>query len=195
MSVRSVGDNEDSLLAIEQELSGDPGARGGATSTRSSVLVVLGGGGHTTEILHLVDLLGPGYEYEYLVAVEDDQSAAKIRHTGSIYRVPRPRLRPGKRRHPLIDPWLSLRCFASAFPLMRRVRPSIVLTTGPWIGVITGIAARLLGIRVVFVETGSRLTTLSFTGKAMRFLADDFFVQSRELTSLVPNARYAGRLW
>lgn len=161
---------------------------------RPRVLIVMGEGGHTTEMLLLIDLLGSTYDYHYLLVAEDDQSASKIRRPGHIHRVPRPRFRPGKRHHPLWDPWLSLRCLVATVPVLRRVRPAAVLTIGPWIGVIAGLAARLLGMRVIFIETGSRVTALSATGKVMRFLAQDFFVQWEQLLKRVPRARYAGRL-
>jgi hypothetical protein len=70
-----------------------------------------------------------------------------------------------------------------------------MLTNGGWIGAIAATAARLFGVRVIFVETGARVTKLSQTGKVMRFLADDFFVQWESLNARVPGARYAGRLW
>jgi UDP-N-acetylglucosamine:LPS N-acetylglucosamine transferase len=159
------------------------------------VVIVLGGGGHTTEILHLVELMGPSYEYHYLLATADNHSASKIRRSGLVHRVPRPRYRPGKRTQIILDPWLSLRCLLATLPLLWRVRPAALLTAGPSIGVITGLAARLLGVRVIFFETGSRITTLSGTGKAMRFIANDFFVQSPRLLQHVSRARYAGRLW
>lgn len=161
----------------------------------SRLLVVLGEGGHTTEMVRLVELLGPDYDYHYLLVAEDDQSAGKIGRAGPLHRVPRPRHDPGKRHHPLRDPWLALRCFVAALPLLWRLRPAAVLTTGPWVGVVVGLAARLLGIRLIFIETGSRVTTLSATGKAMRWLADDFFVQWESLRARVPGAHYAGRLW
>jgi UDP-N-acetylglucosamine:LPS N-acetylglucosamine transferase len=159
------------------------------------IVVVLGGGGHTTEILHLVDLMGPSYDYHYLLATADNHSASKIRRSGSVHRVPRPRYRPGKSTQIVLDPWLSLRCFLASLPLLWRLQPDALITAGPSIGAVTGLAARMLGVRVIFVETGSRITTLSGTGKAMRLLANDFFVQSPRLLQHVSRARYAGRLW
>ena len=55
------------------------------------MLIVLGEGGHTKEMLALVDLLGAEYEYAYLLTKEDAFSAAKICSPGPIYRVIRPR--------------------------------------------------------------------------------------------------------
>src|SRR5687768_792540 len=107
---------------------GEPRVAGNAiiadAPARRRVLIVLGEGGHTTELLSLVDLLGPAYEYHYLVPEEDDQSAARIRLAGPVHRVPRPRFSPGKRHDPLKDARLGLRCFARSLRVMRRVRPS-----------------------------------------------------------------------
>jgi len=159
------------------------------------LLVLLGKGGHTTEMLHLVDLLGEDYDYHYLLMAEDEQSEAKIRRWGPIHRVPGPRFIPGKKFHPLWDPLRTLRCLLAAIPLLLRVRPDAILSTGPWMAVPVGLVARLLGIGIIFVETGSRVTRLSGTGRAMYHLADLFFVQWEELLPEAPRAVYAGRLW
>ncbi len=161
----------------------------------SRVVIVLGGGGHTTEILHLVDGMSAACEYHYLLAAEDSHSESKIRRPGQVHKVPRPRYRPGKSIHFFLDPWLSFKCLLSSLSLLWHIQPVALLTSGPSIGFVTGLAARLIGARVIFVETGSRMTTLSGTGMVMRYLATDFFVQSQQLLDHAPKARYAGRLW
>jgi UDP-N-acetylglucosamine:LPS N-acetylglucosamine transferase len=55
--------------------------------------------------------------------------------------------------------------------------------------------ARLLGIKVIFVETGSRVTALSLTGRLMYRIANLFFVQWPDLVQRYPKAIYAGRLF
>ena len=55
------------------------------------VLVVLGEGGHTRQMLQLLDQLGPAYQYLYVLAAEDELSAQKIRLPGEVQRVGRPR--------------------------------------------------------------------------------------------------------
>jgi beta-1,4-N-acetylglucosaminyltransferase len=54
--------------------------------------------------------------------------------------------------------------------------------------------AKLLGIRVIYIETGSRVFALSSSGKILYRFADLFFVQWSELLPLYPKAVYAGRL-
>ena len=55
------------------------------------LLVVLGEGGHSTELLNLVDLLGDRYEYHYVISKQDKLSADQLRIEGPIYRLLRPR--------------------------------------------------------------------------------------------------------
>ena len=112
----------------------------------------------------------------------------------------RPRLRPSGRRHdasarsallPQHRPGVAqLRALALAM----RVRPGAVLTTGPAIGVPVALATRLLGGEVVFVETISRVTAPSGTGRIMRRVADLHVVQWPQLAAAEPGSVYAGRL-
>ena len=56
------------------------------------------------------------------------------------------------------------------------------------------LAGKLVGASIAFVETGSRVTSPSLTGRIMYRLADLFFVQWPELRRVLPRAIYAGRL-
>ena len=55
------------------------------------LLIVLGAGGHTKQMLRLVDLLDANYEYHYVVADYDQLSAQKITNAGPVYRIVQPR--------------------------------------------------------------------------------------------------------
>ena len=155
------------------------------------ILVLLGEGGHTKEILILVDLLGPAYRYEYVITAQDPLSEAKIHHAGPIHRVVRPR---SKDESILAAAGHVLRCAGQALAILRRSRPDALLTSGPALAVPFAFWARLLGVCVIFVETGSRVRQLSLTGRLMRPLAHLFFVQWPSLRARYPRAIYAGRL-
>jgi beta-1,4-N-acetylglucosaminyltransferase len=155
------------------------------------LLVVLGEGGHSTELLNLVDLLGDRYEYHYVISKQDNLSADQLRIEGQIYRLLRPR---GKDTGYLRA---ALRTLVTAFQALRvllRVRPKAILSTGPAIVVPVAILGKLLGARVIFVETGSRIKTVSMTGRIMYHWADLYFVQWPQLQKKLPRAIYAGRL-
>jgi len=156
------------------------------------LLIVLGSGGHTTEMLRLVDLLGPQYEYQYLVATDDELSVKRIRVPGNVHRVVRPRWKttrlPMVILRTLLSAWQSLVALA-------RVRPRAIMSTGPGPAVPASLLAKCLRIKVIYIETGSRVFALSTSGKILYRFADLFFVQWPELQPFFPKAIYAGRLW
>ena len=48
------------------------------------LLLVLGEGGHTKEMLRLADLLGASHRYSYVLVNDDQVSASKIAISGPI---------------------------------------------------------------------------------------------------------------
>ena len=155
------------------------------------LLIVLGEGGHTTELLRLIDLLGDRYEYHYVITAEDNLSADRIRYSGPVYTLIRPR---DKYTAPTSVIVRLIVAAIQSLKVLWRVRPAAVLSTGPAIAVPVSLVGKVLGARVIFVETGSRLTSLSLTGRIMYRWADLFFVQWPQLQEKLPRAIYAGRL-
>lgn len=155
------------------------------------LLIVLGEGGHTTELLNLVVLLGDRYNYHYIVTKEDNLSVDRIKYPGPIYRLSRPR---GKYTGKIDALLRTILAGLQSLWVLWRVRPSAILSTGPAIAVPVSILGKLLGVRIIFVETGSRVKALSLTGRIMYRWADLFFVQWPQLKEDLPRAIYAGRL-
>lgn len=155
------------------------------------LLIVLGSGGHTKEMIRLVDLLGQGFEYSYLVSVDDPLSVQKIRVPGAVYQVIRPRWKDTPLPMVIIRTLLSA---AQALVALVRARPRAIISTGPGPAVPASMLAKLLGIKVIFIETGSRVYALSSSGRILYRFADLFLVQWPELLPLCPKAIYAGRL-
>jgi beta-1,4-N-acetylglucosaminyltransferase len=157
-----------------------------------TLLLVLGEGGHTKEMLRLADLMGGGWRYAYVLVNDDEVSASKISAPGRIWRVIRPR---DKAHRPLRDALKTALCSVQALALLLRVRPAAVISTGPSVAVPVCAVAKLLRIKVIFIETGSRIHALSTTGRIVYRFADLFLVQWEELLPSCPRAIYAGRLW
>ena len=156
-----------------------------------TLLLTLGEGGHTSEILILADLLGDEYEYAYLVVETDELSVQRIRRPGPLYRVPRLR----EKVHSLPrELWRFLRCAWRSWQALRETRPQALISSGPGMAVPACLLARLMGVPVIYVETGSRVRKLSLSGRLVYPLADLFFVQWPELAKRYPRAIYAGRL-
>jgi len=154
------------------------------------ILVVLGDGGHTTEMLKLVKLLGPEYEFNYMLATNDFISEGKITWEGPVYRVPPPLGKHSRHR----NPFLALKNSLKQLKVLLRVRPKAILSSGANIAIPVSIFGRLLGVKVIHIETGSRVYTMSSTGKVMYRISHLFFVQWEPLQKDFPKAIYAGRL-
>lgn len=156
------------------------------------VLVVLGEGGHTVEMIRLLDLLGPRYEYGYMTVKEESLSERKIRIPGPIFRINRPQWK--------VEPqWKValryLRLTWQSLIVLLRFRPKVILQSGPGLAVPVSLLGKLFGARVVYVENGARVHHPSMTGRIMYRFADLFFVQWPELQEEVfPDAIYAGML-
>lgn len=155
------------------------------------LLVVLGEGGHTAELLNLVSLLGLKYKYHYILSKKDNISSKKIAIPGPVHRLYRAREKNTK----LIDAVIkTLIDGLKSFLIIIRVKPEAILSCGPAIAVPVSIAGKILGKRVIFIETGSRVNYLSLTGRIMYYYADLFFVQWPQLKKKHSRAIYAGRL-
>jgi beta-1,4-N-acetylglucosaminyltransferase len=90
----------------------------------------------------------------------------------------------------------SLRALLSnlrlAWRVVRRERPDAIVSTGAALAVPFFLAGKLHGARLVYVESLTRTTSLSLSGRLVRPLADAFFVQWPELAH--GKVRFAGRL-
>jgi UDP-N-acetylglucosamine:LPS N-acetylglucosamine transferase len=90
--------------------------------------------------------------------------------------------------------WKVLRNLAEFAAIFSRERPDAMLSTGAGLAVPGAIVARAAGIPVMYIEATCAVTRLTLTGKLIRYLADDFFVQWRSLKRVAPWARYEGSL-
>ncbi len=161
------------------------------TNCKLKLLVVLGDGGHTAEMCRLLELLGSDFTYSYVIASNDRLSATRVPFPGQIFLIGRPRAKDDSVLAASLKTALSL---ATAIRICFAVRPDAILGSGPALMVPVAVASKLLGSKVIFVETGSRVSQLSRTGKIMLRLADLFFVQWETLGERHPQAIFAGRL-
>jgi len=159
--------------------------------TRHRILFVLGEGGHSAELLRLVDDLAEVGELVFIATTADRMADEWVPDGAEVVKVRRPR---GKDTGTLAAIRDTVTSFGQAAWAVRRVKPTAVITSGPAIGLVVAVAGWIVGARVVFVETISRVTGLSLTGRLMRPVADRYFVQWPGAQADVKGSIYAGRL-
>ncbi len=181
--------------------------RNGAVNSKTcSVLIVLGSGGHTTEMLRLVGSLSRRYSNRIYVLADSDVTSEKKaqdfeRNTWKkggdfeMWRVPRAR---EVRQAYLSSVLTSLNSLVHCLPLGLSLRPDLVLCNGPGTCVPIVFVFAMLDTffiqqnTVVFVESVCRVRSLSLSGELLYFsgLANYLVVQWPYLKELYPNSVY-----
>lgn len=77
---------------------------------------------------------------------------------------------------------------------LRSERPDIVISTGAGVGVPFLILARLLGMKTIYLESITRITELSLSGRMVYPFVTRFLVQWVELARRYRKAHYQGRI-
>jgi beta-1,4-N-acetylglucosaminyltransferase len=85
-----------------------------------------------------------------------------------------------------------LRNLRLALGVLRRERPRAIVSTGAGVAVPFAWLGKMMGIPVVYIESVTRITSLSLSGRMIKPVASDLFVQWPELAATVPGARYEG---
>ncbi|KAL8424549.1 hypothetical protein Efla_005655 [Eimeria flavescens] len=178
-----------------------------------ATLVVLGSGGHTTEMLRLLEGFNlRRFRCFFLLANSDRMSESQAREL----------LQSNKslQGHSLDDlvqfasitrcrdvgqplwrvPLRALRAFFSSLLFVFRSHPRLVLVNGP--GTCVPVVAAALvyefitaaPLRVVYVESFCRVTSLSLSGSLLFPLANRFLVQWQPLAAAFPSADFSGLL-
>jgi beta-1,4-N-acetylglucosaminyltransferase len=79
-----------------------------------------------------------------------------------------------------------------AWRLLRERRPDAILSTGAGLAVAFFLVGKVLGIRLVYVESVTRTESISLSGRLVYPLADRFFAQWPRAAKRLRRAEYAG---
>lgn len=88
-----------------------------------------------------------------------------------------------------------LKNLPATFRILIDEKPDVVVSTGASISVNFAIAAKLLRIRLIFIESLSRSEKLSLSGQVVYFFADEFYVQWPTLAERLPKAIFKGAVF
>lgn len=174
-------------------------------------MICIGSGGHTTEMLKLVEVLdftkySPRY---YVMAKSDITSTSKVEmmetnkdvnknsQQYSIIQIPRSRV-VGQSYFTSV--FTTLYSILYSIPVVCKLRPDLLLCNGPGtcvpLCVITFLlkAAFISDTRIIFIESYCRTRTFSLSGKILMYFADNILVQWPKLTTKLKRADYIGQL-
>ena len=160
---------------------------------KKTILIVLGAGGHTKQLLRLVKSLGDYYNYEYVIGFKDKISENKIEFKGRIFKIINPRKMSDKNIFKIILKFIPSTIQTIYF--LSKSKSKTILVVGPALCLhIAVIGKYLFNKKIIFLESWSRVYNKSWAGKALYGIADLFFVQWPQQLNNYPKAIYAGRL-
>lgn len=154
-----------------------------APDSRADVLLVCSSGGHVLQMLSL----RPAWEEFEHVWISDDTPDVL-----SLLRGERVEFAHGPTCRNLRSFLLNI---LLAWRVVRRRRPQVILSTGAAIAVPFSLVGRLLGVKVVYIESVTRVHLPSLSGRLVAPVASRVYVQWPDLEPHLPRARYAGTVF
>jgi len=146
------------------------------------VCLACSAGGHLTELLQVEEAYKALPHYYVTDARIDSREFAGHEKT---YFVECPRRNPFK----------SLVNLVQSLNVLLREKPTTILSTGADTAFFTCLLGKLLGAKLVFIESFARIREPSLSGRLLYPLADHFFVQWPDLKAKLPRAVYAGSVF
>lgn len=160
---------------------------------KTKILVSLGMGGHTNQMLRLLELLGDRYDYEFVVGDDDRTSAPKVEGKGTIYVMKNPRLM--KDKNIILIFFKMFPAAIDSFRTLRKTKAKVLLGCGPSLDLPLFFVAKVFfRMKLIFFESWVRVENKSMTGKLIYPFCDLFLVQWPKLQKKYSKAVYAGRL-
>jgi beta-1,4-N-acetylglucosaminyltransferase len=144
------------------------------------ILLVCSPGGHALQ-LSLLRPAWEGYETAW-VTLRAEDTASLFEDERVVYAHG-----PTTRNIPNL-----LRNLRLASRILRAARPKVIVTTGAGLAVPFAWIGRVLGARVVYIESFTRIERASLSGRLVAPVADRFYVQWPELARSMRRARYTG---
>lgn len=98
----------------------------------------------------------------------------------------------------LKDKSFPLKMIANFFKTLRiwyKERPDYVITTGTMIVLPMALLAKILGKKLIYIETFARVYDGTRAGRLMYKFADLFIIQWKPLKRIYPNAIYGGSIY
>ena len=150
------------------------------------LLFISSTGGHLSEMLQLRSLFK---KYNYHIITEKTKSNLTLKDE---YKDKVDFLVFGTKDHMLTYPFkLLYNCIKSIY-LYIKVHPDYIITTGAHTAGPMCYIGKILGSRIIYIESFANVNTKTVTGRLVYPIADRFYVQWEEMKKLYPNAVFGG---
>lgn len=144
------------------------------------ICLVASSGGHLSQLLKLID---SWTDYEGVYITSTDVVHDRLRQLGKVYVVGE-----CNRQHLILLVRVCMRCIR----VLLKERPDVVISTGAAAGCISCFLCKLLGAKVIWIDSITNVECLSMSGRIVRYMADLFLVQWPDLTKKYKKIEFVG---
>lgn len=154
---------------------------------QKKILLISSIGGHLTQLLQLESLFK---NYRYHIVTEKSAITKDL-----MDKYPISLLLYGARNYPIRYLFKFPYNIIKSLCIFMKYRPDIVITTGAHTAVPMCYIAKLFGKKVVFIESFSKSTSPTLSGRLVYPISDLFIVQWETMIAIYPNAVYGGSIY
>ena len=144
------------------------------------ICLVASAGGHLNQLLELAESW-EGYDIFFITTSKIVQK--QLHKAGKVYVVGQ-----CNRRHPM----RVLKVLLLSIVIIIRERPKVVISTGAACGCIACFLGKLIGAKIIWLDSITNVGKLSLSGRMVGHIANLFLVQWPELAERYKDAEYAG---
>ena len=137
-------------------------------------------GGHVSQLLKLAACWNG---YETFCVTTTQVVREKLGKLGNVYVVGE-----CNRQHPVRVITVLLRCCRIVF----KERPDVVISTGAAAGCMLCFLSKIIGAKVVWIDSITNVERISLSGRMVRYIADLFLVQWPELAGRYKKVEFVG---
>lgn len=156
---------------------------------KKNVLFISSTGGHLDELMQLKPMFS---KYDYHIITEKTKSNLSLQEK---YKDKIGFLVYGTKDHLLSYPFkLIYNCFKSLYFYLK-FHPDYIVTTGTHTAGPMCCIGKILGSKIIYIETFANMTSKTATGRLLYFIADRFIVQWKSMKKVYPKAIDGGWIY
>ena len=156
---------------------------------KKRVIFISSTGGHFSELM----MLKPIFEnYDYYLVTEKTKSTISLKDE---YKDRMYYLTYGTKYHKVSYFFKVTYNIIKSLGMFIKIRPHAIVTTGTHTAMPMCIIGKILGAKIIFIETYANVFTPTGSGKFIYKFADKFIVQWEDMLKVYPNATYLGGLF
>lgn len=142
-------------------------------------------GGHYEQLMMLKPLMD---KYDSFVITEKTDYSTKAKGEKTYYMN-----QVNRRERDFI--WQMIVNTLKAIDIYRKEKPDVVICTGVLAMIPTCLIAKLMGKKLIYIESFAKVTSPTETGKLLYKFADQFYVQWEPMLKFYPKAIYLGGIY